>query len=283
VRVPVKLNRAFWPRLAARFLPSAADPLALLSPGLSDAQFTDAISTFKFATTFKTTQKARFPQTLECLARLRFAHAPTILDVGASDGTTSLDVMRALAFGRYFVTDKHLEVKVCRRGPESYFYAPDGQCVLISTPAWIVYDDTTGAWPPLGRIARRAFAKAPAFSAAKDVIILVNPAIASRAQDGVRVEQYDIFEPWPHDKADLIISANILNRVYFTEARLVQALSNLLDALAEGGRLAVIHNQEEERATVFRLAHGRITPEHTINGGTEIDGLVLASTEPPAR
>jgi hypothetical protein len=277
VRVPVKLNRAFWPRALARVLPSAADPRVLLKDRLTPAEFTDAVSTFKFATTCKTTQKARFPRTLEHLARLEFTRLPTILDVGASDGSTSLDVMDAVPFNRYFVTDKHLEVTMCTRGGTTYFHAPDGTCVLISTPAWVVYDDTAGAWPPLGAIARRAFATAGVPPAGAEVVSLVNPAVKSRPQGDVRVEQYDIFEPWRREKADLIVAANILNRVYFTEENLARAIRNLLEALCEDGRLAVIQNSGGEKATVFRLSNGRIAPEHSINGGTDIDALVLAS------
>jgi hypothetical protein len=279
VRVPVKLNRAFWPRALARVLPSAADPRVLLKDRLTPAEFTDAVSTFKFATTCKTTQKTRFPRTLEHLARLEFTRLPTILDVGASDGSTSLDVMDAVPFNRYFVTDKHLEVTMCRRGRNAYFHAPDGTCVLISTPAWVVYDDTAGAWPPLGAIARRAFATAGAPSAGAEVVSLVNPAVKSRPQGDVRVEQYDIFEPWRREKADLIVAANILNRVYFTEENLARAIGNLIEALREGGRLAVVQNSGGEKATVFRLSNGRIGPEHSINGGTDIDALVLACAE----
>jgi hypothetical protein len=279
VRVPVKFNRAFWPRVVARMLPSAADPRVLLKDRLTPAEFTDAVSTFKFATTFKTTQKARFPRTLDYLARLQFARAPTILDVGASDGSTSLDVMDAVPFSRYFVTDKHLEVTVCRRGRTIYFHAPDGRCVLISKPAWVLYDDTAGAWPPLGAIARRAFATAGAPSAGAEVVSLVNPAVKSRPHGDVRVAPYDIFEPWRGDKADLVVAANILNRAYFTDENLARAIRNLVDALCEGGRLAVIQNRAAERATVFRVSNGRIAPEHSINGGTDIDALVLASAE----
>lgn len=283
MRVPVKLNRAFWPRALARVLPSAADPRVLREHRLTPAEFTDAVSTFKFATTCKTTQKARFPRTLEHLARLEFMRLPTILDVGASDGSTSVDVMDAVPFNRYFVTDKHLEVTVSRRGRTAYFHAPDGKCVLIATPAWIVYDDTAGAWHPFGGIARRAFAAAPARSAGAEVVSLVNPAVKSRRQSDVRVEQYDIFEPWRGDKADLVVAANILNRVYFTEENLARAIRNLVDALCEDGRLAVIQNSGGEKATVFRLLNGRIAPEHSINGGTDIDALVLAATRPDAQ
>jgi hypothetical protein len=278
VRMPVKLNRAFWPRALARVLPSAADPGVLLKDRLTPAEFTDAVSTFKFATTCKTTQKARFPRTLERLAQLEFTRAPTILDVGASDGSTSLDVMEAVPFSRYFVTDKHLEVTVRRRGRTTYFHAPDGKCVLISTPAWVLYDDTAGAWPPFGAIARRAFAAAAAPSAGGEVVSLVNPAVKSRLQGDVQVEQYDIFEPWRREQADLIVAANILNRVYFTEENLGRAIRNLIGALTEGGRLAVVQNSGGEKATVFRLSNGHMTPEHSINGGTDIDALVLAST-----
>jgi ABC-type dipeptide/oligopeptide/nickel transport system ATPase subunit len=66
--------------------------------------------------------------------------------------------------------------------------------------------------------------------------------------------------------------------VYFTEENLGRAIRNLIQALREGGRLAVVQNSGGEKATVFRLSDGNMTPEHRINGGTDIDALVLAST-----
>jgi hypothetical protein len=168
-------------------------------------------------------------------------------------------------------------VTAYRRGRTTYFYAPDGKCVLISTRAWVLYDDTADAWPPFGAIAKRAFAAAVAPSAGAEVVSLVNPAVKSRPQGDVQVEQYDIFEPWGGEPADLILAANILNRVYFTEENLGRAIRNLIRALREGGRLVVIQNSGGEKSTVFRLSDGRMTPEHRINGGTDVDALVLAS------
>jgi hypothetical protein len=102
MRAPIKLNRSFWPKLLCRFLPSAADPRSICRSTISFTEFTQAVSVFKFGTTFKTSQKARFPLTIASLAELKFSSPPVILDVGASDGTTSLDVMQTLTFSDYF-------------------------------------------------------------------------------------------------------------------------------------------------------------------------------------
>jgi hypothetical protein len=280
VRAPIKLNRAFWPNALTALLPSATDPGVLSKSDLHEVEFSDAVSTLKFATTFKTTRKVRFPLSLRILSSLEFAGAPVVLDVGASDGITSLDIMQAVRFSRYYVTDKHLEVFIQAQGHKTYFYAPDAKCVLIASPAWIVYEDTVGALPPFGAMARRLFAMAPKLQPDAKRISLVSPALVREPSSRVRVQQYDIFERWPHERADLVVAANVLNLLYFSEERLLQAIDNLLHALRESGRLAVIDNRDMEKATVFRMSGGRLHVEHSVNGGTEIESLVMASAAP---
>src|SRR5688500_6777459 len=145
MRAPVKLNRSFWPRLLTHVLPSAADPRVLSGNGLTGDAFSDAVSTFKFGRTFKTTEKARFPQTVAILSSLKYETPPVVLDVGASDGITSLDVMKAVPFERYIVSDAHMTVFSSKHGSRTYYYAADRQCILIATDAWIVYQSTDEA------------------------------------------------------------------------------------------------------------------------------------------
>ncbi|MCX6064370.1 MAG: hypothetical protein NT121_01230 [Chloroflexi bacterium] len=102
MRFPVKFNRSFW-RNIPKTLPSAADPRILCHGDVDEITFTRAVSTFKFGATFKSTQKARFPHSILELSHLEYGAKPIILDVGASDGSTSLDVMRAIPFEKYYV------------------------------------------------------------------------------------------------------------------------------------------------------------------------------------
>ena len=292
MRAPLKLNRAFWPRALTALLPSAADPRVLSDTRITEREFTDAVSTLRFGKTYKTTRKSRFPRTIGYLSSLRFETAPIILDVGASDGIASLDVMTAVRHARYYVTDAHVSVFACARGETRYFYSANGECILVSDPAWIVYPDVEGAIPPFGAIARRFFRRVLSLGPAAESIPLINPRLRTMPRGVLRIEQYDVLDPWPHEKADIVIAANILNRGYFSSASLSRALDNLVAALADGGRLALIENRpreahgtdpaqpesadEVEQATIFRSCDGRLEIEHRIGAGSEIEALAGA-------
>jgi hypothetical protein len=76
MRVPIKLNRSILARRLWGVLPCADDPHP------DEHSFSRAVSTFKFGTTFKATQKQRFPLTLEALTQL---HQPRQSDAALDD------------------------------------------------------------------------------------------------------------------------------------------------------------------------------------------------------
>lgn len=121
MRFPVKLNRAFWSKTLTQILPSAADPRVLCLGKVDEETFTNAVSAFKFGTTFKSTQKARFPLTILELASLSYPQRPIVVDVGASDGITSLDLMQAIPFEKYYVTDLNIDVFYQTSGSATWF------------------------------------------------------------------------------------------------------------------------------------------------------------------
>jgi hypothetical protein len=224
MRAPIKINRAWLARPLWGVLPSADDPRVLGDPQLDEGSFSRAVSTFKFGATFKTTQKQRFPLTLEALARLHFAAPPVVLDVGASDGITSVDVMQRVPFRKYYVTDLNVEVRRKSFGRRTFFYDSSEACILIVDDWWIYYPDTRGAVAPLGWLARAAFRRAPQPGPEASRLSLVNPSLQRMLSERVVATRYDMYEAWQAEKVDLLIAANVLNRVYFTERQLHAAL-----------------------------------------------------------
>jgi len=89
MKLPIKLNKNFWPKAITTLLPSVDDPRVLLVGDIHGEKFTKAISVFKFGTTFKTTENLRYPTTIRELKSLEYAAPPIVLDIGASDGITS--------------------------------------------------------------------------------------------------------------------------------------------------------------------------------------------------
>ena len=75
----------------------------------------------------------------------------------------------------------------------------------------------------------------------------------------------------------MVIAANILNRAYFSDEQIVAAVANLVDATTPGGRIVIVDNREVEASTIFRVHAGRVELEVSLNGGTDIESLVLIS------
>jgi len=110
----------------------------------------------------------------------------------------------------------------------------------------------------------------------KDAPKLIN----LRKDKAIIIEKYDVFEKWRHEKADLIIAANVLNRSYFSDNQIKKALLNIFNALNNLGRFVVVDNRENEKATIFRMVNGVIEIEKDINNGTEIKEIALGMFPP---
>jgi hypothetical protein len=275
MRAPIKLNRAKWPRGISKLLPAADDPRILCDGKLDSGSFSKAVSAFKFGTTFKTTKGARFPLSISALHELKFETPPVVLDLGASDGITSLDVINTINFRRYYVTDRNTEVFSRLVNGRAYFYDSQGNPILIATDSWVAYSDTDSAIPPFGAIARRMFRQAPPMGTDSTQISLVNPLLQSKLGEGVVFKQHSILDPWPLEHADLVIAANILNRCYFTDELLATALRHIRAAANEKAYLAIIDNRDVERSTVFQLDSEGCKIVRRIAAGTEIESLAL--------
>jgi hypothetical protein len=105
---------------------------------------------------------------------------------------------------------------------------------------------------------------------------------ALRHEVGVTLREADLFHverEWI-GRFDLVRAANILNRAYFEDPRLLEAIATLTSYLRPDGLLLVARSDDDEqdsnRATLFRRNNrGTLDLLATYNGGSEIDQLVL--------
>jgi hypothetical protein len=276
MKAPLKLNRAGWPHCMARF--TVADPRVMIRADLTAEEFSRHLSVLKFGTTFKTTRPGRHARSNRLLAALYRGDRPIILDVGASDGSTCLDLMLALEdrFARYFATDYHLSVEWgTDSGGVVFFRDSGGRCVLRAGRRFVAYCDTKGARPPLGLVATLLLRGVRRVSSWRE-LSLIQPSLLARAARDPRVvvERYDLFTPWRGPRPDLIKIANLLNRIYFSEQRIAAVLARQREILREGGRLLLLDNRgEEEKFSLLRKLDGKMTVEHSFGGGSEVVSL----------
>jgi SAM-dependent methyltransferase len=281
MRFPIKLNRSRLPVWLRNVLPSRNDPRNLFTPDLCRDSFEDSISAIQIGSTWKSTRRRRHPLTDQLItAFMSSVPNPSVLDVGVSAGSSALDLLDRLGdnFGRYYVTDLSFRLRSVTADHVTYFYHPHtGQCIMCVTDWFLTYEEVEGAFFPLGVIAGRRIAKAPRIDTAHEVTVsLLHPGLKQRAGIDRRivVREYNVFEPWPLGRVDIIKVANVLNRVYFRDEDILRALGNLRNALKPNGRLMITDNREVERVSTFsRNQIGSLVPEVEINGGTDIADL----------
>lgn len=276
---PIRINRAIWPAVMHKLQRGLPDPRHLLDRRIDAGVLTETLKGLKIGGTFKATNYDRFPATTRLLARMRFARPPVVLDVGASDGSAALAVMNTLPFTRYYVTDRHIRARACLRNAGMFLCDMDSRPWLYANRCFVVFNHRGGAWP-FNAIAARVFKGFdPSEPCAKQDVFMINPDLAAKRGDRVRVEQYDIFDEWNREKADLVIAANLLNRAYFSDTDLCAGLRSLRNAMHDGAILAVIENRTPggkpvEQSSIFTRSGMRFHVEAQIGPGSDIQDLV---------
>lgn len=274
MRTPIKLNTTYWPKYLTAFLPSTEDPRILNKMPVDSESFSNAVSVFKFATTFKTTQKNRYPLSVQLMSTIDFPVPPVVLDIGASDGSTSLGVMNHIPIRHYYITDLHLEVSYRRHRNRWYFYDYMNTCILIVSDKWVIYPDCQNAFFPFTHLVKRIFSRRPSTVEFDGKIRLIHPEVMTLQEEkAITIRQYNIFDKWTGEKADFIIVANIINNLR-SEA-LPKALSNIFEAINLPGRIIVIENTEIERSTIFFMTEDHLRIEHQVNKGSQLQEMIL--------
>ena len=288
MKLPIKLNEAGWPPRFSRLSFAFDDPRPLANAEfseLSPQNFSRAISTLQFGVTFKTTRPGRHQHSNRFILDRYSGLQPLILDVGASDGSTSLDLIHTLGnnFDRFFVTDLNLSTRCgYDRAGVLYFLDHDGKCVLRASKRFLAYSETRGARFPLPWIAKMLVAGSRRVTGWREVL-LVQPELVKLAADDPRItiKRYDLFTPWTGPAPNVIKVANLLNGKYFTDEQMAQAVRIQCANLAPDGRLLLVSEDDDiEKFSVFRKDASGMTLEHTHCGGAKAAHVVPPALEP---
>jgi hypothetical protein len=287
MRFPVKLNADRIPAALRGFLPCMPSPVPLvansddnLEAGWERVQYSARVSSLQSAGTWKTTWPGRHTLTEQLIEKLVGAGWVDILDVGVSDGSTVLDLIRRLGsrFFSYYATDRTLRVQCETEGRVARFYEADGHCICVATPWLVVYPEDKGS-SLLHRWAQR-FLPLPGVASPgkRRQVDLIQPELRKLAETDPRliIREYDLLCTWDGPKVDLAKAANVLNRTYFSDDKITLALRNLHEALKDGGHLILTENREagREQASVFRRVRQRFQTLQSVGGGSDIADLV---------
>tara|TARA_Y100000590_G_C15399598_1_gene893256 strand:- start:230 stop:844 length:615 start_codon:yes stop_codon:yes gene_type:complete len=196
------------------------------------------------------------------LKSIKYSKNPIILDVGASTGSASLDIIFNIPYKKYFLTDLNPEVFVQSKGLNTYFFDVYGNCFMVANNFFIFYPQYINVILKIDKN--------------HDSMIKINllDPILLKSSKRVQTKKYNMLKPWKYEKVDLIIIGNLLNRSLFSRDNIFLALRNLMNALNPGGRLAIVENRAKEKGSLFQLKNDKLSLESDYNGGTEIKELI---------
>lgn len=247
---------------------------------LPDEQFTAIISILKFDTTYKATVMER--HVLSDVLLMEYVDNAIILDIGASDGTTSFELIEKLKFrfNKYIISDYNLNILFYSTGNVAYVYDENGKPLLLCTNRFMIYVQEltiSKNWVVnlMNKIRQKRESKLTK-------IQLINPKLNKyKTSDKVSIERYDVFGGKFRIKTNLIKVANLLNRSYFPDEVITLGLMNIYQTLLENGRLLIIDNRDIEKCSLYKKTPEGFLLEKSINGGTEINDLVIAMNPQP--
>ena len=279
----IKLNKEYWIKKIPGLRWGVPNPLNVFST--DQKKYTEALTTFNFSGVFKTTQAGRHEQTQRYLKGKidHFTDPPSILDIGASDGSTSLDLINLVkgAFKKYYITDYNIKCSYLHDKGYTFFFKMEEECFLVATKKFVFF-------PANRRLFNTLFKRKleRIKDLAKTELLFINKDLQELQKTDIRIEimRYNIFEPWIKEKVNIVIVGNLLNRAYFTDAQIETGIRNCVNTLAENGLLAIIRNvaskngTEIEKSAIYQknTKAGSLQKIREINTGIEIDDLLLS-------
>jgi hypothetical protein len=256
------------------------DPGVILDDEVTSRDFRRAMLSIHVGGTYKITHTGRHGFADDLLLRHLDLSSSHIVEMGASDGSTSVDLIRRLGngFRTFTISDKYVELTAARVGRRIVLFDHDDHCVMVIGSRMV-------AWPEMSSTVHALYSRT--ISAARErprtTVPLLNPDARAIVRDDPRVtfRAHDVFEPWAGDAPDLVRAANVLRKLYFDDQQLVVALTAIHSSLAPGGHFQVIEHHRVALDIPPRSGLYRATPqgyeivEETENR-PEIADLVLA-------
>ena len=254
------------------------DPRALVRPDVTSEEFQRIMCFVHVGGTIKITWADRQAEADQLLLDHVDLAGADIVEVGCSDGSTSVDLINRLGdFGSFVMTDRFLEIEWVEVDGRWVFFDKTGACILVSGRRFM-------GWPELSGVVRSAFGRTirTASTLERRPCLLLNPD-ARRLMESdprVRADEYDVFTPWPGPPVDVVKTGNLLRRLYFPDDQILQGLTRLHGALVDGGHLLLADHSrvqgEPPAGGLYRRSPTGFEPVASTDRRPEIDDLVRA-------
>lgn len=258
--------------------------------GASD-RFSQVLHELRMGGVWKRTNRGRLKRTEEMLcahARPEPRQGLMFLDIGASDGITTVEAVRALrrTFGgevHALLTDRDLWLFRYRRGPIVEYRAADGEPILTRLgPFGVRLARHRREVQPDRSPMARLYLKLNRFRRSMRLdarISLVNPV--SQSEPNITIMELDclIYNESLRGGMSAIRASNILNLGYFSPQQIRHAIGHFHSYLRENGCLIVSRGDDQldgqvENGSVWRKESCRFRWLQDFGSGSEIKSVV---------
>ncbi|WP_208505488.1 hypothetical protein [Roseivirga sp. E12] len=266
-------------------MPMSEDPTSLevFFEGTEEfiADHSTAISTLKFGDTFKTTSAGRHSEANNFVKQYLkdTSKRADILDLGASNGVTSLDLIELLGdcLDRYYVTDLNLKVWMTRHENWLIFFDSFNKPILKASKYFVVYNDPMDSSSFITSRIRKTFESINSRNLTKEEILLIDPRLEklSRSNDKISFSEHNIFDFWDKSTPNVVKVSNILNRAYFSDDLIKSAIQQIKNYVEDGALIVFSRNDAAmEKVSTFIKKGKSLIAHESLNGGVEIVDLI---------
>lgn len=238
--------------------------------------------------TFKTTAQDRFEDLDIALLQLLeeyFSESIHIHDMAVSDGITTFELFEKLEKSKIqfkmVASDRFNKILVNESLAGCIKRNYDAEGVFLNGAAFGIYADSKvqskyriSKW--LGDVLKK---KQFVGNQSREVL-LINPVLRQpRVFNQITFEDFNIFDFRVDQPFDVVRSMNILNRKYFSDEQLKQALEQIFQSMKPGGLLLVGRTNKDtgvNDASFYIKEDIAFKEVQVLNAGSEVGDLVLA-------
>jgi hypothetical protein len=268
--------------LTTRFYRTERDRIV---PQASD--FSEIVSSIRIGRTHKLTRPSRLQEVTSVLCgHLSRAdrEALDFLDVGASDGITSLETLRTLRkqLGspvRVCALDPFVRLLKYRAGAIVEYRAPNQSPVMVRIgPIGLQLSSLDSSRDPISRFLGAWYARCAALRQRMrlvETISLIHPMVAK--EPDILVLEQDILrhDPGLRLRFDVARASNVLNYSYFSRAQIADAIAHLHAYLRPHGLLLISRSSssdsgERDHGSIWRKDDDRFVHVQSIGTGAEV-------------
>jgi len=256
-----------------------------------NADFSRIVSSIRIGDAWKRTGPQRLERANHALARHIKRCRPgasVVLDVGGSDGVTTVELVRHLRRElhtdvRAFLLDLFIRLHRYDSKWLKEYRSALGHPVMVRIGRFgLRLADLDSTPDPTARFLGRFYLSRKRYRGALDLaeeISLINPRVQD--EGAIHVIEGDMFDRNESfvDAIDVVRACNVLNLSYFSEERIKRALSHFHSYLRADGLLLVSRNFDPdsgnvERGSVWRRADTGFEPLEDFGGGSDIAYIV---------